>query len=124
MKSSSTNKWSIVRVGDVILVVILLTLIVFRAIGQFEKVPTLIATVNFAGIPIALLTIYAALSPVVKRFRGVVMFVALITVILTILVFIGTIELDERCNDIVTLVILLISLPQWGRYERLFGGIS
>lgn len=93
----------------IFLIVILSVLLIVRC---FSGLPSdILGALNFAGIPISVFGIWMELRTGNQRVRGIIFFVILVLLAVTVLMFIGVINLTQKGLDLSLLVTLIISLP-------------
>ena len=103
-------------VRDIIIAVSLLTLILARIFVSEENC-LWINAINFAGIIMAFISLYVDVfnackkMPKINFFTGICACVLVVLIIIEVLVVLNIIRFSTLCNDLISLIVLLISLP-------------
>ena len=114
-------------IRDIVMAVVLSVLIVVRFIVSEEKC-LWINAINFAGIIIACISLYADIFNECKDFKkinlftGVSVCILIVLAIIEVFVLLNMINFSTLWNDLITLFVLLISLPS-KFYIRFFANI-
>lgn len=115
------------NIFNISVIFILIVLIFIRSFVPNE-ISNWISAINFAGVIMAWANIhidlYSELNSYEKihLFTGISYSIIAILTIITILLFFGFLSLSLRTNDIITLIILLISLPS-ELYKKIIGNL-
>lgn len=114
-------------IRDIVVAAVLITLIFARVILSEENC-LWINAINFAGIIMACVSLYVDIFNECRKlekinlFTGVCVCILAILVVVEVLVFLNIIKFSTRWNDVITLLVLLISLPS-KLYTKVFAKI-
>ena len=114
-------------IKDIVVFAVVFTLMIVRIFTPHENC-LWINAINFAGVIIACIALYIDVFNECKGvekinlFTGISVCILVVLVIIEVLVVINIIEFSVLWNDLITLFILLISLPT-KLYTRIFSNL-